>query len=124
VGAVSRVFLSLTGFLLIAGVVYRLSSGEPIGTTLLLVAAATFCFLGFVARALASGEESEEAATEELVHVAPTIWPLGFAIAGVVLALGLVVTEWLFLLGGVLFVLCAAGWLRDVARSRTHADGS
>ena len=55
------------------------------------------------------------------VHVGPTIWPFGFAIAAVIIALGLIVTPWLLILGAIAFALSAAGWLRDVARSRAHA---
>jgi hypothetical protein len=118
--AASRVFLSLAAFLVIAGGVYGFSAHEPVGATLLIIGSATFLFLALVARALAS-EDPDEAAAEEEVHVGPTIWPLGFAIAGLVLALGLIVTQWLLVIGGILFVLCAAGWLRDVARSHTRA---
>ena len=53
--------------------------------------------------------------------MAPTIWPLGFAISAVIIGLGLIVSPWILIPGGVAFVLCAAGWLRDVARS--HASG-
>ena len=55
------------------------------------------------------------------VHVGPTIWPFGFAIAAVIIALGLIVTPWLLILGAIAFALAAAGWLRDVAHSRAHA---
>jgi hypothetical protein len=67
----------------------------------------------------APGEASEAEA-----HVAPTIWPFGFSIAAVLLALGLVVSRWLLAVGGVLFLLAAVGWFRDVARQHQHAGGS
>jgi hypothetical protein len=121
---VSGVFLALAGFLVITGTVYAFTAHEPIGATLLIAASATFLFLGLVARALASGERPDDAAAEELIHVGPTIWPFGFAISGAVLALGLVVSEWLLVLAGVLVVLCSAGWLRDVRRSHHHAEGT
>jgi hypothetical protein len=128
VTAISRICLSLAGFLAIAGAVYGLTSHEPAGTTLLLVAALTFCFLGLVSRvvarhapALGAGGEAE---SEVEVEVSPTIWPFGFAIAAVFLALGFIVNAWLLLVGGLAFALSAAGWLRDVTRSHVRAGKS
>jgi hypothetical protein len=119
----SRICLSLAAFLVVAGTVYGLTAHELAGATELLVAAATFCFLGMVLRTLARGEtEQESEESEEVeVHVGPTIWPLGFALAGTVLVLGLIVSPWLLIAGAIVFALSAAGWLRDVARSRAHA---
>ena len=51
----------------------------------------------------------------------PTIWPFGFAVAAAIVALGLIVSPWLLILGAIAIALSAAGWLRDVARSRTQA---
>ena len=61
----------------------------------------------------AEGQPEEEAE----IQVAPTIWPFAFAISGVILALGLIVSQWIVILGGLVAALSAAGWLRDVARS-------
>ena len=52
----SRICLSLAGFLPVAGGVYGVTSHEPAGTTLLLVASATFWFLALVARHVAKQE--------------------------------------------------------------------
>jgi hypothetical protein len=122
--AISRICLSLAGFLGVAGAVYGLTSHEPGGATLLLVAAATFCFLGLVSRMVARSATGPEAGEEAAVHVAPTIWPFGFAVAAVIIALGLVVSVWLLIVGAIVFALSAAGWLRDVARGKAHADRS
>src|SRR6476619_3618129 len=116
----TRICFSLAVFLAVAGTVYGLTSHEPAGTTLLAVAATTFCFLGVVSRMVAR-REAETEAEEIEVHVGPTIWPFGFAIAAVIIALGLIVTPWLLVPGAFAFVLAAAGWLRDVARSRAQA---
>jgi hypothetical protein len=121
---ISRICLMLAGFLAIAGVVYGVTSHEPSGTTLLLAAAATFCFVGIVTRMAAHRASGPEPPEETEVHVAPTIWPFGFAIAAVLIALGLAVSTWLLVGGAIVFVLASAGWLRDVARSRAHADPS
>jgi hypothetical protein len=122
VNTLSRVCLGLAVFLLVAGVVYGVTSHEKAGTTEFLVAAVTFFFLSFVMRIADQRAPETEPAEEAEVHVAPTIWPFGFAVAGVVLAIGFIVSPWILGVGGVLFALCAAGWLRDVARS--HAGGS
>jgi hypothetical protein len=121
---VSRICLALALFLAVAGAVYALTAHERSGATELLVGAATFCFLGLVARTEARRAEASEGAEEAEVHIAPTIWPFGFAIAAVILAIGLVVTPWILILGGLMFALSAAGWLRDVSRSHAHASGS
>ncbi len=39
-----------------------------------------------------------------------------------IIALGLIVTPWLLILGAVAFALSAAGWFRDVARSRANVE--
>ena len=121
---VSRICLSLALFLAVAGAVYGITSHEPAGTTELLVAAATFCFLGLVTRMTARRAAASDTAEEEELHVAPTIWPFGFAIAAVILALGLIVSPWILIPGGLVFAVSAAGWLRDVARSHVHAGTS
>jgi Cytochrome c oxidase subunit IV len=121
---VSRVCLWLAVFLAIAGAVYGITSHEAAGTTLLLVAAATFCFVGIVTRTVVRRATGPEPGEEAQVHVAPTIWPFGFSVAAVIIALGLVVSAWLLIVGAIAFALSAAGWLRDVGRSRAHADHS
>jgi hypothetical protein len=118
----TRICFSLAVFLGVAGTVYGFTSHELGGATLLLVAAATFCFLGFVSRMVARQAEEGGAGEEEAPHVGPTIWPFGFAMAAVIIALGLIVSPWLLVAGAIMFALSAAGWLRDVARSRAHAE--
>ena len=121
---ISRIFLSLAAFLAIAGVVYGLTSHEAAGTTLFLAAGSTFCFVGLVARREGGRPAGPEAGEEAEINVAPTIWPFGFAVAAVIIALGLIISSWLLIVGAIAFALSAAGWLRDVGRSRTHADHS
>ena len=116
----SRICFSLAVFLGVAGIVYGFTSHELAGTTLLLVATTTFCFLAVVSRAVARREMGPEPEDLE-IHVAPTIWPFGFAIAAVIIALGLIVSQWFLIAGAIAFALSAAGWVRDVARSRAHA---
>jgi Cytochrome c oxidase subunit IV len=117
---VSNVLLSIGAFLAIAAGVYWFTAHEPIGATLFLISSITFLALGLVVRAAA--RYADRVDTEEIAeaHVSPTIWPLGFAVSGVLLALGLIVSAWIFVAGGIAFVLSAAGWLRDVARAQSH----
>ena len=39
-----------------------------------------------------------------------------------IIGLGLIVSPWILIPGAVAFALCAAGWLRDVARSHAPAE--
>ena len=118
----SRICMGLAVFLLVAGGVYGVTSHEPAGTTLLLVASATFWFLAFVTRHVAKQEEEEGGRDEVEVHIGPTIWPFGFAIAAFVVALGLIVSSWILVPGAVFVVVGAAGWFRDVARSHAPSE--
>jgi len=126
----SRIWLALAGFLLIAGAVYGITSHEYAGAPLLLVGGATFCYLGLVGRSVVRRSEKEAegpgpAHTDEgEVHVASTIWPFAFSIAGVIIALGVIVNAWILVLGVLAFAVSAAGWLREVLRGHAHADGS
>jgi len=118
------VWLALAAFLVTAGAVYGFTSHELAGAPLLVVAAAVFFYLGVVARAVARRSPDDEGESEAEVHVAPTIWPFGFSIAGVVLVVGFIVGSWLVAVGIVLFCVSAAGWLREVSRAHAHADRS
>ena len=113
----SRICLGLAVFLVVTGGVYGLTSHEHAGTTELLVSAVTFCFLGVLLRLLGAHEAEGEAVEEAEIQVTPTIWPFGFAISGVILVVGLIVSQWIVILGGLAAAISAAGWLRDVARS-------
>ncbi len=121
---ISRICLSLTAFLALAGAVYGLTSHEAGGATLLLAAAGTFCFVGLVSRMEARRAAEPEPGEGAEIHVTPTIWPFGFSVAAVIIVLGLVVSAWLLIVGGIAFALSAAGWFRDVARSRARAGHS
>ncbi|MDP9300062.1 MAG: cytochrome c oxidase subunit 4 [Actinomycetota bacterium] len=113
----SRICLGLAAFLAVTGGVYGFTSHEHAGTVELLLSAVTFCFLGIILRLVGSREAEGEPEEEAEIQVAPTIWPFGFAISGVILAVGLIVSQWIVILGGLAAALSAAGWLRDVSRS-------
>lgn len=122
-----RIALWLSGFLLVAGLVYGVTSHELTGAPLLLVAAATFTYLGLASRsairkAVRAGEGASGEA-EEPPHVPPTIWPLAFSIAALAIAIGVVVSRWILAAGIALFAVSAGGWFRDIARQhRTDHD--
>ena len=113
----SRICLGLALFLVVTGGVYGFTSHEHAGTTELLVSAVTFCFLGVILRLIGAREAEGQPEEEAEIQVAPTIWPCAVALSGVILAVGLIVSPWLVILGGVVAALSAAGWLREVARS-------
>jgi len=119
---VSNVLFAIGAFLAIAAGVYWFTAHEPIGATLFLIGSITFLALGLVARTSARDTDRVDAEEVPEAHVSPTIWPLVFAVAGVLLALGLIVSAWLLVAGGVAFVLAAAGWVRDVAREQSRTN--
>jgi Cytochrome c oxidase subunit IV len=112
-----RVCIGLGAFLAVAAIVYGFTSHEPAGTILLAIAAITFGFLALVLRS-ASRRTPEEQAEEEL-QIGPTIWPLGFAVSGAMIAIGVIESPWVVVVGALGFAVCAWGWLRAVTRSHT-----
>jgi uncharacterized membrane protein len=117
VKTVSTICFGLAIFLGVAGLIYLFTAHEYAGATELLIASVTFAFLGLVLR-VAERRAPTEAADEEKLHIGPTIWPLGFAASGAVVAIGLIVGPLILVIGAAACVVCAAGWARDVARSR------
>jgi len=118
---VSTVVLRLAMFLAVVGVVYAVTAREPAGSSLILVGAAAFAYVGFILRVTARGsgaQEDERPAEPE--HVGPTIWPFVFSIAAIGLVLGVVVARWLLVLGSALFVASAIGWAVEVRRQHAH----
>jgi Cytochrome c oxidase subunit IV len=119
----ARVVLGLAVFLVAAGVIYGSTSHEYVGTSLFLVAAAGFAFIGlFVRRSVrvAAREDMSAEHAEEEPHVAPTIWPFVLSLAGVALVLGAFVSKWLLAVGAILFVIAGIGWFADVGRQWGH----
>jgi hypothetical protein len=128
VGTASRVWLSLAGFLLIAGVVYLITSHEYAGALLLLIGGVTFSYLSLVGRSVVRRAEKDTASSdadgEEEVHIPPTIWPFAFSVAGLIIAVGLIVSPWILAIGVLAFATSAAGWLRDIDRGHRRPDRS
>ena len=115
---VSSICLGLAIFLGVAGLIYLFTAHEYAGATELLIASVTFGFLVIVLR-VAERRASPDAAEEEELAIGPTIWPLGFALSGAVVVIGAIASTWIVVVGVAACAVCAAGWLRDVARSRS-----
>jgi hypothetical protein len=125
----SVVVFRLAAFLGVAGLVYVVTAREPAGGSLILVAAASFTYIGLILRAAVreaaqEGEREAEAGQEgtaESIHVPPTIWPFAFSLAAIGFVLGIVVAGCLLVAGAAVFVASTVGWFVDVRRQ--HADG-
>jgi hypothetical protein len=121
----ARIALGLAVFLGVAGILYTVTAHEYVGAPLLLIASACIAYVGsYVRRAVkvsateAAGEGPGGEAEEP--HVGPTIWPFVFSLAAVGLALGAIVSRWLIVVGGVLFVAAGIGWFMDIGRQWGH----
>ncbi len=122
------VVFRLAAFLAAAGLVYAVTSHEPAGGSLVLVAAICFAYVGLILRAAVRGagpeaqeaDAAEDGAEAEMEHVGPTIWPFAFSLAAIGFVLGLVVARWLLVAGAAMFVASAVGWFVDVRRQHQH----
>jgi len=124
--------MGLSVFLLVTGIVYGVTSSERQGTVHLIVSAVVFGYIGIVTRAAARKAEEvppertpsvveEEVAELPEGEIAPTIWPVGFALAAIGLVLGVVIQHWLLIIGGALFVASGVGWFQDIRHQHQHA---
>jgi len=126
----SRITLSLGAFLILAGLVYALITYEWEGVTLIFTVAGGALLVGtYLGRAvqrahswLAAQPAGATAAAGTEPHVAPTIWPLIFALSMIGLVIGAVESRWVLIAGGVVLVVALAGWSLDVRRQWRHAD--
>jgi Cytochrome c oxidase subunit IV len=112
--------LGLVLFVLFAAdaiVYWSLQKPEYIGTTMIAMTGVGFGFIGlyaFIAVRKARRQEHVPLAGE--AHVRGTIWPAVFALSAVGFTLGILVTPWLLVVGGALFVVAAAGWTAETRR--------
>jgi hypothetical protein len=118
---VSTIVLRLALFLAAAGIVYAITAREPAGSSMILVGAAAFAYVGLILRAAVgeAGDEADEPPADP-DHVGPTIWPFVFSVAATALVLGVVVARWLLIVGSAVFVASAIGWAVDVRRQHAH----
>jgi hypothetical protein len=126
----SRITLSLGAFLIVAGIIYGLIAREYEGLTLMFTVAGGALLVGtYIGRAvqrargwLAAQPAGATGVAGTEPHVAPTIWPLIFALSMIGLVIGAVESRWALAGGGVLLVVALVGWSLDVRRQWRHAD--
>jgi cytochrome c oxidase subunit IV len=126
----SRITLSLGAFLIFGGFLYALISREWEGVTLIFTVAGGALLAGsYLGQVVLQARmrlaapppgATGDAGTEP--HVAPTIWPLVFALSMIGLVIGAVESRWALAGGGILLVVALAGWSLDVRRQWRHAD--
>lgn len=115
-----RIVLGLAIFVLIAGLVYYISSNEWRGSVMLIVLGVAFGYIALVFRGAvkrASAPVTAPKMVEEEVaeaHVGPTIWPFVFSLAPVLLVIGVVGVHWMLIPGVILLVGAAVGWFLDI----------
>ena len=126
----SRITLSLGAFLIVAGIIYGLIAQEYEGLTLMFTVAGGGLLVGtYVGRAvqrarawLAAQPAGTTGGGDTEPHVAPTIWPLIFALSMIGLVIGAVESRWALAGGGILLVVALVGWSLDVRRQWRHPD--
>jgi Cytochrome c oxidase subunit IV len=124
----SQVVFRVAAFLVVAGLVYAVTSHERAGGALILATAVCLAYVGWILRAAVRGArpEAQEADTgpkdaeAETEHVGPTIWPFAFSLAAIGLVLGIALARWLLFVGAALFVMSAVGWFVDIRRQHSH----
>jgi hypothetical protein len=127
----SRIGTGLGAFLIVMGIVYGLVAGEYEGTTEMLTVAGGALLVGvYLTRAVqraraalaAQAAGAGPGAGDSEPHVAPTIWPLVFALSMIGLVIGAVGYPWALAGAGVLLVAALIGWSLDVRRQWHHHD--
>jgi hypothetical protein len=100
-----------------AVVYWALQKPEYIGTTMIAMTGVGFCFIALYAfTAVRKARRQEQMPVSGEPHVRGTIWPAVFALSAVGFTLGVLVTPWLLIVGGALFVAAAAGWATETRR--------
>jgi hypothetical protein len=117
-------FVLFVLFVADAIVYWSLQKPEYIGTTMIAMTGVGFGFIGlYTYAAVRKARRQEQVPLAGEAHVRSTIWPAVFAVSAVGFTLGVLITPWLLLVGGVLFVAAAAGWTAETRRqwSGEHA---
>jgi hypothetical protein len=125
----TRIAFALAAYYLVASFGYLLTGTIEVddGFPLLLMASAAIALLGgytflAVRRAEREAAAQLDAPAEAEPHIGSTIWPFGFAVAAVVIVVGITVTPWILIVGALLFVAAALGWFGDVRHQWRHGD--
>ena len=119
----SRVTLGLAAFLVVAGVVYAVTSHEYVGGMLFFLAAGGFALIGlYVRRSVRRAERTAERdlPSPEEPHIGPTIWPFVLALGGFGVVLGAAISPWILVVGAAVAAVAAVGWFVDVGRQWSH----
>ncbi len=124
----ARINMSLGVFLVVSGIIFGLVTRGYEGLTLMLTVAGGALLVGtYLTRAvqrahawLAAQPAGVTAGGEAEPHVAPTIWPLIFAVSMIGLVIGAVESRWALVGGGVLLIVALAGWSLDVRHQWRH----
>ena len=124
----SRSLKWVAAFLIVDAAIYMATAREWTGGPLIAATAGAFAYLAFVlagavrrASRELEAEPSAAVGAVELEHVGPTIWPAGFAVAAILLAVGAAVVKWLIVPGVIVFVASAIGWALDVRHQHATA---
>ncbi len=125
----ARIFLGIAAFLVVATVVYGVTSSEESGTTMLLLAGGMALIVGgYLAVQVRShtdsgdpdrpgeGGEADPAAQGEAYLPHASIWPFGMGMGLVVMANGLALGLWALIPGALLSASCLWGYARQSRR--------
>ncbi len=125
----ARIFLGIAAFLVVATVVYGVTSAEDAGTTMLLLAGSMALIVGGYLAVQArtqvdagdpdrAGEGGDEDPVEQGEAYLPhaSIWPFGMGMGLVVMANGLALGLWALIPGTLLSASCLWGYARQSRR--------
>ncbi len=126
-----KLFIFLTPFFALIGVVYGLWSGwEPVGSAALLLTAGLSgmigAYLALTAKRIDARPEDdpdgliEQGAGDQGVYAPWSWWPLAIAAAAAIVFLGLAVGWWLVYVGFALSAVALVGWVFEFSRGQ-HA---
>ncbi|UTT57917.1 cytochrome c oxidase subunit 4 [Cellulosimicrobium cellulans] len=126
-----KLFIFLTPFFALVGVVYGLWSGwEPVGSAALLLTAGLSgmigAYLALTAKRIDARPEDdpdgliEQGAGDQGVYAPWSWWPLAIAGSAAVVFLGLAVGWWLVYVGIALSAIALVGWVFEFSRGQ-HA---
>ena len=128
----ARVFLGVTVFFVVIGLVYWFTSYEDAGSIMLAACAGMGVVAGgailLLSRGAAPRPEDDPDATPEsgagVVDVFPTysIWPFAVGLSAALLASGFAFGAWLVIIGGGAFAVSVICWILDVRRERVPGD--
>jgi cytochrome c oxidase subunit IV len=130
----ARIFFGVTAFFVVIGAIYWFTSYEDAGSVMLVACAGlgilTGVYLAWQGRRVGlRPEDREDASVRDGAgpvgeFATASIWPVAVAGGATVMALGLVLGEAVFLLGGALFLVAVAGMIRETrARRRDVSRG-